>query len=228
MYRFANSIYLIWSNLWLEKRRERPDYFDEVLFPVGDNCVMRGHSNSASLRKRGRVWTGRGEGSTKKVAKSYAGRGRKWIQKSDATSVKFFSTYFFWKSAFVCLTWRFYDISESNKEKNIQKAICAPGIAILPDAKHCNCTILLFLLSAWVVDTCVSMCESVCPHTGENCNFWSFLLLWSNVTWLTLSWRRPLTYRNRKSMDWFLYDNGLHHERVKQPCIEKNSFCFLQ
>ena len=38
---------------------------------------------------------------------------------------------------------------------------------------------------------------------------------------LTLSWQRPLSYRNQsidlqsKSMDWFLYDNGLHHERVK-------------
>ena len=37
---------------------------------------------------------------------------------------------------------------------------------------------------------------------------------------LTLSWRRPLSYRNesidlvRKCMDWFLYDNGLRHERV--------------
>ena len=37
----------------------------------------------------------------------------------------------------------------------------------------------------------------------------------------TLSWRRPLSYRNQstdlqcKSMDWFLYDNGSRHERVK-------------
>ena len=37
---------------------------------------------------------------------------------------------------------------------------------------------------------------------------------------LTLSWRRPLSYRNKsidllgKSMDWFLYDNGLRPERV--------------
>ena len=37
---------------------------------------------------------------------------------------------------------------------------------------------------------------------------------------LTLSWRRPLSYRNQsidllcRSMDWFLYDNGPHHERV--------------
>ena len=37
---------------------------------------------------------------------------------------------------------------------------------------------------------------------------------------LTVSWRRPLSYRNQsidlqsKSMDWFLYDNALRHERV--------------
>ena len=45
-----------------------------------------------------------------------------------------------------------------------------------------------------------------------------------NICWkgkLTLSWPRPLSYRNQstdllcKSMDWFLYDNGLRHERVK-------------
>ena len=42
---------------------------------------------------------------------------------------------------------------------------------------------------------------------------------------LTLSWRRPLSYRNQfidllcKSMDWFLYDNGLRHERVNYPLV---------
>ena len=44
---------------------------------------------------------------------------------------------------------------------------------------------------------------------------------------LTLSWRRPLSYKTnpllRKSMDWFLNDNGLRHERVKGkfmfPCF---------
>ena len=41
---------------------------------------------------------------------------------------------------------------------------------------------------------------------------------------LTLSWWEPLSYRNQsyrnqsidlqsKSMDWFLYDNGLRHEK---------------
>ena len=39
---------------------------------------------------------------------------------------------------------------------------------------------------------------------------------------LNLSWRRPMSYRNQsndswsKSMDWFLYDNGLRHERLKR------------
>ena len=39
---------------------------------------------------------------------------------------------------------------------------------------------------------------------------------------LTLSWRRPMSYRNqsidllRNSMDWFLDDIGLPHERVKK------------
>ena len=43
----------------------------------------------------------------------------------------------------------------------------------------------------------------------------------NSITHLTLSWRRPLSYRNQsidllcKSMDWFLYDNGLRHERVR-------------
>ena len=42
---------------------------------------------------------------------------------------------------------------------------------------------------------------------------------------LTLSRRRPLSYRNyllRKSMDWFLYDNGLRLERVKYYWIANN------
>ena len=38
--------------------------------------------------------------------------------------------------------------------------------------------------------------------------------IWSHLLKsLTLSWRRPLSYRNQ-SMDWFLYDKGLRHERV--------------
>ena len=44
----------------------------------------------------------------------------------------------------------------------------------------------------------------------------------------TLSWWRPLSYRNQsidlqsKSMDWFLFDNGLRRERVNRESAEKN------
>ena len=52
-----------------------------------------------------------------------------------------------------------------------------------------------------------------------------FRMLDEILTRLTLSWRRPLSYRNHsidllhKSMDWFLYDNGLRHKRVKSVFI---------
>ena len=53
-------------------------------------------------------------------------------------------------------------------------------------------------------------------------NFWSVLLFFvACLIYLTLSWRTPLSYRNQfinllcKSIGWFLYDNGLRHERVK-------------
>ena len=45
------------------------------------------------------------------------------------------------------------------------------------------------------------------------------------ATLLTLSWLRPLSYRTqsidllRKSMDWFLFDNGLRHEMVNRKQI---------
>ena len=52
----------------------------------------------------------------------------------------------------------------------------------------------------------------------------SFLLKLLPVfrTHLTLSWRRPLSYRNQSTenpMDWFLYDNGHRHERVNLNCF---------
>ena len=53
-------------------------------------------------------------------------------------------------------------------------------------------------------------------HKGEYTD-----LLGQIYYYLTLSWRRPISYRNwsidlqSKSMDWFLYDIGLRHERDK-------------
>ena len=80
-------------------------------------------------------------------------------------------------------------------------------------------------------------------HTSYDCDFWytcvkwlyfqqiiSFfnILIFENFRWikrqkmtLTLSQRRSISYRNQsidlqsKSIDWFLYDIGLRHERVK-------------
>ena len=49
-------------------------------------------------------------------------------------------------------------------------------------------------------------------------------------SFLTLPWRRPLWYRNQsidllcKSIYWFLYDNGLRHERVKSPKVVRSFF----
>ena len=51
--------------------------------------------------------------------------------------------------------------------------------------------------------------------------------------YLTLSWRRPLSYRNQsidllcKSMDWFLYDNGLRYERVKYDSQPSTRNCLI-
>ena len=48
------------------------------------------------------------------------------------------------------------------------------------------------------------------------------IIIFADIS-LKLSRRRPLSYRNQsiylqsKSMDWFLYDNDLRHERVKTP-----------
>ena len=44
-------------------------------------------------------------------------------------------------------------------------------------------------------------------------------------TWIQLEWfcepnkHRTWDHLRSKSMDWFLYDNGLHHERVKDPIV---------
>ena len=50
---------------------------------------------------------------------------------------------------------------------------------------------------------------------------------------LTLSWRRSLSCRNHsndllcKSVDWFLYDGDLRHERVKVSLRHREDLCIL-
>ena len=54
---------------------------------------------------------------------------------------------------------------------------------------------------------------------GSSPNF-AFNIKRIKANYLTLSWRRPISYINQsidlrsKSMGWFLYDIGLRHERV--------------
>ena len=97
----------------------------------------------------------------------------------------------------------------------------------------------------------------LCQRNYTTCDSWYKVAKFSepSLTWiemvlacewyvkfiLTLSWRRPLSYRNQsidlvcKSMGWFLYDNGLRHERVKPVfnsvlwlfCLSGNLFDFL-
>ena len=78
--------------------------------------------------------------------------------------------------------------------------------------------------------------------TREISNWFCTLVLtfFVNVSWyffvfFTLSWRRPLSYRNQptdlqsKSMDWFLDDKDLQHERVKWGLhFLNNSHNFLE
>ena len=88
----------------------------------------------------------------------------------------------------------------------------------------------------WLFISCVqialyiSCCQSLSiPHTENDCNkprgirIFLKILSWNFKFWkhnLTLSrWRSP-SYRNQsidfhsKSLDWFLYDRDLRHERV--------------
>ena len=53
------------------------------------------------------------------------------------------------------------------------------------------------------------------PNGPESPWDFSSYLLWDQTEVLTLSRRRPLSYRNQ-SIDWLLYDNGLCLERVKK------------
>ena len=59
-----------------------------------------------------------------------------------------------------------------------------------------------------------------CPNDLVYLWWYRSVILCRCAICLTLCWRRPFSYRNqsidllRKSMGWFLCDNGLRHERV--------------
>ena len=111
--------------------------------------------------------------------------------------------------------------------------LCASSIVIVVEVTGCSrswgyrvyCShyILNFPLSL-VLSTffksssiCLNVSIPLCALLSESSYHPLRLLISAS---LTLSWRRPLSYRNQsidlqsKSMAWFLYDNGLRHERV--------------
>ena len=81
---------------------------------------------------------------------------------------------------------------------------------------------LLNFLKAVIPNFTWSILEHIVPN---NKIYENHCVKINTIVWLTLSWRRPISYWNqsidllRKSMDWFLYDIGLRHERVKQKSI---------
>ena len=87
----------------------------------------------------------------------------------------------------------------------------------------------------------IEICRSVFKTQLKNLS-WSLMFDWvvnAFVTWrqklqlkinthLTLSWWRSLSHRNQaidlksKSVDWFLQDRDLRHERVKPVALSSN------
>ena len=91
-----------------------------------------------------------------------------------------------------------------------------------------SCSALMFLLLTW---------DIFCLPPISTSNYLRMYQIkfvikhWkngSNMICLTLSWRRPPSYRNQsnelqsKSIDYFLYDRDLRHVRVKQTVSLKN------
>ena len=93
----------------------------------------------------------------------------------------------------------------------------------------------------WILSKLHELCKSFRRNPLENLEWkifqhWRTMYLWicyfppfiSHS--LTLSWRRSLSYRKQsidllsKSVDWFLYDNGLRHDRVKYTLIHSSKF----
>ena len=69
--------------------------------------------------------------------------------------------------------------------------------------------------------------QLVIYHICKQKVFLNLAIFTSSSFFLTLSCRRSLSYRNQsidmwsKSVDWFLYDNGLRHERVNKNTEEQ-------
>ena len=86
-----------------------------------------------------------------------------------------------------------------------------------PSIKHCwtlDISALPIFIKAFALKKFLTDCQN---HVSISTL--SIKIILSNS--LTLSWRRPYSFKNqstdslRNSVDWFLYDDSLRHERVK-------------
>ena len=79
----------------------------------------------------------------------------------------------------------------------------------------------------YIVQFAPNFFHMLCWKYFDGLNLLHISLIRFNHLHLTFSWRGPLSYRNQsidlrsKSVDWFLYDNGFRHERVKKKLKNK-------
>ena len=116
----------------------------------------------------------------------------------------------------------------TKKKRNMRKK---QEVWIKVALPHTFCVLKFLTLSN---NNWTSSSDQIKLISGDSFNFYFFFGCIFYQMYLTLSWRRPLSYRNqsidllRKSMDWFLYDNGLRHERVNSRGLHLNGEGVLQ
>ena len=94
--------------------------------------------------------------------------------------------------------------------------------AVVTNANSNGSLLLVYLMSG--MDLCDN--ENVCNWGRETVNIIQKVLTRVSLKFNSFM-TEPLSYRNqsidllRKSMNWFLCDNGLRHERVKSYVITK-------
>ena len=97
---------------------------------------------------------------------------------------------------------------------------------LLTNANHSVLNDDLQVISYWSIQWKMQFNLDHNKQAQKDYTFWKNQIMKTLfLYYLTLSWRRPMSDRNqsidllRKSMDWFLYDIGLHHERVNNAKV---------
>ena len=111
----------------------------------------------------------------------------------------------------VCLGYKNVIISGGNSKFKVNMNIQDYKMRVLKAAFH-----KFYLVHSWILCPKLEHLLKMCQTLDQF--FWSISC--TSKMLLILSWRRSLSYRNQsidwlcKSIDWFLYDRNLWHERV--------------